>query len=60
MSDIQKVLIAIADQLAVMSAETMQVKLYTIARTLDGVSKYYHDDAVKAAFSVQEEVKEDA
>lgn len=55
MSDYQKLLIAIADQLGIMNGEQMQLKLYTIARTLNGVSSYAHDDAVMAAFSIEED-----
>lgn len=55
MSDIQKILKSIADSMDIMTKEQMRVKLYTVVDTLDGISSYYHDDAVKAAFCIKEE-----
>lgn len=54
MSDIQKILKAIADELDIMSSGQMQLKLYTVVHTLDGISEYYHKDAVEAAFTAEE------
>ena len=50
MSDIQKILKAIADGLDIYSAGQMRLKLYTVVHTLEGLADYYHNNAVKAAF----------
>lgn len=58
MSDIQKILKSIADSMDVMTKEQMRIKLYTVVDTLDGISSYSHDNAVKAAFCVKDEEDE--
>ena len=55
MSDIQKILKSIADSMDIMTKEQMRIKLYTVVDTLDGISDYYHKDAVKAAFCIKED-----
>lgn len=55
MSDIQKILKAVADGLDIYSAGQMRLKLYTVILTLDGIADYYHNQAVKAAFVAETE-----
>lgn len=55
MSDIQKILKAIADDLDIYSAGQIRLKLYTVVHTLDGIADYYHNQAVKAAFATETE-----
>ena len=54
MSDYQKLLTAIANDLIDLSSGQVAAKLLTVAKTLDGVREYYHKDAVFAAFDIKE------
>lgn len=55
MTDTQKLLQAIADDLVKEGPAATEIKLRTLVRALDGVNDYYHDDAVQAAFGIGED-----
>ena len=54
MSDYQKILKAIGNELMDVPATQVINKLQTICATLDGIREYYHKDAVFAAFGIYE------
>lgn len=58
MSDIQKILIGIAAQMHEGLIEASD--LLRISLMLNGIPEYYHKDAVRAAFEVQDEEDKDA
>lgn len=53
MSDIQKILTAIADEMH--NKTITEYGIRRIVATLNGVQPYYHNDAVKAALCVKED-----
>lgn len=55
MSKYQKLIKAIADKLSVTPQPLMEASLRTLESTLNGISEYYHYDAIMAAFNVKEE-----
>lgn len=55
MTDMEKVITAIANSLTVVPADIMIVKLRTIAAMLDRISTYQQADAVLAAFGEKED-----
>ena len=55
MSETQKLLSAIADQLTAAPAELMVVKLRTMVSMLNKVSGYYHLETALAAFGEEGE-----
>lgn len=54
MSDIAKIFTEIADRLAVYPSDMMAIKLRTIGAMLEFVPSYSQEDAVKAAFEMEE------
>ena len=54
MSETQKLLSAIADQLTVASAELMVVKLRTMVAMLNKISHYSHTETALAAFGEED------
>lgn len=54
MSETQKLLTAIADQLTVAPAELMVMKLRTMVSMMDAISSYHHAETALAAFSIKE------
>lgn len=55
MTDTQKLLQAIADDLVKEGPAATEIKLRTLVKALNGVSTYCHDDAVQAAFGIGED-----
>ena len=55
MTDMEKVITAIANSLTVVPADIMIVKLRTIASMLDRISTYQQADAVLAAFGEEDD-----
>ena len=56
MSDIQKILTAVADLLdSTEKPETVSIVIRTINRTLDGVSSYDHDKAALLGLGAKDE-----
>lgn len=55
MSNTQKLLEAIADQLTVAPAEMMIMKLRTMVSMLNAISSYQHPDVALSAFGEKED-----
>lgn len=54
MPDTKKIFNEIADRLAVYPVDAMVIKLRTVAAMLEFVPSYSQEDAVKAAFGIEE------